>query len=108
MSVAHTWHVGDAVAFAERSAEPWAEVYLAIQVTLRDALTGLTAEQVVAELEDGMTLGIGGWGSRRKPMALVRAILALAGTLGIETVGEGIEKKQEDFAAEVAKTLSGA
>lgn len=35
----------------------------------------MTAEQVVAELEDGMTLGIGGWGSRRKPMALVRAIL---------------------------------
>ena len=48
VSVAHTWHVGDAVAFAERSAEPWAEVYLAIQVALRDALTGLTAEQVIA------------------------------------------------------------
>ncbi|WP_436491950.1 CoA transferase subunit A [Actinokineospora sp. HUAS TT18] len=35
----------------------------------------MTAEQVVAELADGMTIGIGGWGSRRKPMALVRAIL---------------------------------
>lgn len=35
----------------------------------------MTADAVVAELEDGMTLGIGGWGSRRKPMALVRAIL---------------------------------
>jgi glutaconate CoA-transferase subunit A len=35
----------------------------------------ITIEQVVAELEDGMTIGIGGWGSRRKPMALVRAIL---------------------------------
>ncbi|WP_020495476.1 CoA transferase subunit A [Sciscionella marina] len=34
-----------------------------------------TAEEVAAELRDGMTLGIGGWGSRRKPMALVRAIL---------------------------------
>lgn len=34
----------------------------------------MTAEQVVAELRDGMTVGIGGWGSRRKPMALVRAI----------------------------------
>ena len=33
------------------------------------------AAAVVAELRDGMTLGIGGWGSRRKPMALVRAIL---------------------------------
>jgi glutaconate CoA-transferase subunit A len=30
---------------------------------------------VVAEIRDGMTLGIGGWGSRRKPMSLVRAIL---------------------------------
>ena len=30
---------------------------------------------VVAELRDGMTIGIGGWGSRRKPMSLVRAIL---------------------------------
>ena len=29
----------------------------------------------MAELRDGMTIGIGGWGSRRKPMALVRAIL---------------------------------
>ena len=31
--------------------------------------------QVIAELRDGMTIGIGGWGSRRKPMSLVRAIL---------------------------------
>ena len=30
--------------------------------------------QVVAALQSGMTVGIGGWGSRRKPMALVRAI----------------------------------
>jgi glutaconate CoA-transferase subunit A len=35
----------------------------------------MTADDVVAELRDGMTIGIGGWGSRRKPMALVRAIL---------------------------------
>jgi glutaconate CoA-transferase subunit A len=35
----------------------------------------MTAAEVVAELRDGMTLGIGGWGSRRKPMALVREIL---------------------------------
>lgn len=34
----------------------------------------MTAEDVVGSLESGMTLGIGGWGSRRKPMALVRAI----------------------------------
>ena len=35
----------------------------------------ITADEVAAELRDGMTLGIGGWGSRRKPMALVEAIL---------------------------------
>jgi len=34
----------------------------------------MTAEAVVAELRSGMTIGIGGWGSRRKPMSLVRAI----------------------------------
>jgi len=33
-----------------------------------------TIEEVVGELRDGMTIGIGGWGSRRKPMALVRAL----------------------------------
>src|SRR5882762_1178874 len=30
---------------------------------------------VLGELRDGMTIGIGGWGPRRKPMALVREIL---------------------------------
>ncbi len=35
----------------------------------------MTSRQVVAQLRDGMTLGIGGWGPRRKPMALVREIL---------------------------------
>ena len=34
----------------------------------------MTIDEVVATLEDGMTIGIGGWGPRRKPMALVRAI----------------------------------
>jgi glutaconate CoA-transferase subunit A len=34
----------------------------------------ITEDDVVAQLRDGMTIGIGGWGSRRKPMALVRAI----------------------------------
>lgn len=33
-----------------------------------------TIEEIVASLEDGMTIGIGGWGPRRKPMALIRAI----------------------------------
>ncbi|AFT98527.1 CoA-transferase [Nocardia brasiliensis] len=35
----------------------------------------MSLDEVVGELRSGMTLGIGGWGSRRKPMALVRAIL---------------------------------
>jgi len=35
----------------------------------------MTIDEVVAQLMDGMTIGIGGWGPRRKPMALVRAIL---------------------------------
>ncbi|MFT4082553.1 MAG: CoA-transferase [Nocardioides sp.] len=30
---------------------------------------------VVAHVESGMTIGIGGWGSRRKPMAIVRELL---------------------------------
>jgi glutaconate CoA-transferase, subunit A len=35
----------------------------------------MTAEEVVGRLRSGMTIGIGGWGSRRKPMALIRALL---------------------------------
>jgi glutaconate CoA-transferase, subunit A len=31
-------------------------------------------DDIVGELRSGMTVGIGGWGSRRKPMAVVRAI----------------------------------
>lgn len=34
----------------------------------------MSEDDVVAELRDGMTIGIGGWASRRKPMSLVRAI----------------------------------
>ncbi|MEU6880663.1 CoA-transferase [Streptomyces sp. NPDC046712] len=35
----------------------------------------MTPDEVVGRLRSGMTIGIGGWGSRRKPMALVRALL---------------------------------
>ena len=35
----------------------------------------LSTRDVVAQLRDGMTIGIGGWGARRKPMALVREIV---------------------------------
>lgn len=34
----------------------------------------MTVDDVVDRVKDGMTVGIGGWGSRRKPMALVRAL----------------------------------
>jgi acyl CoA:acetate/3-ketoacid CoA transferase alpha subunit len=34
----------------------------------------ITTAEVVSQLRSGMTIGIGGWGSRRKPMAMVRAI----------------------------------
>ena len=34
----------------------------------------VTIADITAEVRDGMTVGIGGWGSRRKPMALVRAL----------------------------------
>lgn len=33
-----------------------------------------TVSEIVGTLRDGMTIGVGGWGSRRKPMALVREI----------------------------------
>lgn len=34
-----------------------------------------TLEEAVSHVRDGMTVGIGGWGSRRKPMAFVRALV---------------------------------
>ncbi len=33
-----------------------------------------TVDDIVGELRSGMTIGLGGWGARRKPMAVVRAI----------------------------------
>jgi glutaconate CoA-transferase subunit A len=33
-----------------------------------------TVDDIVGELRSGMTIGIGGWGSRRKPMAVIRAL----------------------------------
>lgn len=35
----------------------------------------MTEGEVIGQLRSGMTIGIGGWGSRRKPMSLVRAIV---------------------------------
>ena len=35
----------------------------------------MSLDEVIGSLSDGMTLGIGGWATRRKPMELVRAIV---------------------------------
>lgn len=48
----------------------------------------LGIEDVVAAIAPGMTIGIGGWGSRRKPMALVRA-LARSGVKDLTVVSFG-------------------
>ena len=48
----------------------------------------MSAGDVAGELRSGMTVGIGGWGSRRKPMALVRAILR-SGLRDLEIVSYG-------------------
>lgn len=42
-------------------------------MTVGDKL--LSEDDVVGQLRSGMTIAIGGWGSRRKPMSIVRAIL---------------------------------
>ena len=34
-----------------------------------------TLDEAVSSIRSGMTIGIGGWGSRRKPMAFIRALL---------------------------------
>lgn len=35
----------------------------------------MSVADIVGELKSGMTIGIGGWGARRKPMAVIREIL---------------------------------
>src|SRR3954451_13673604 len=40
---------------------------------MREKTTAI--DDAVAAVRDGMTIGIGGWGSRRKPMALVEALV---------------------------------
>ncbi len=48
----------------------------------------MTIAEAVGQIRDGMTIGIGGWGSRRKPMALVRAI-ARSGLRDLTVVSYG-------------------
>ena len=48
----------------------------------------MSLPEAVAHVESGMTIGIGGWGSRRKPMALVRELLRSEATdLTVVTLG---------------------
>ena len=35
----------------------------------------VSAKDAIAQISDGMTVGVGGWGPRRKPMALIREII---------------------------------
>jgi glutaconate CoA-transferase subunit A len=51
----------------------WIKQALALGGQMRDKR--MTEDDVVGRLRSGMTIGIGGWGSRRKPMSLIRAIL---------------------------------
>jgi acyl CoA:acetate/3-ketoacid CoA transferase alpha subunit len=55
-------------------------------VPTTDRVLGI--DEVVARIRPGMTIGIGGWGSRRKPMALVRAI-ARSGLTDLTVVSFG-------------------
>lgn len=48
----------------------------------------ITIDEIVGQLSDGMTIGIGGWATRRKPMALVRAI-ARSGLKDLTVVAYG-------------------
>jgi glutaconate CoA-transferase subunit A len=53
---------------------------------MTDLVLGIN--DIIAQISPGMTIGIGGWGSRRKPMALVRA-LARAGVKDLTVVSFG-------------------
>src|SRR5712691_940074 len=53
---------------------------------MTDRVLGI--DEVVDAIKPGMTIGIGGWGSRRKPMALVRA-LARSGVTDLTVVSVG-------------------
>lgn len=48
----------------------------------------MTMRDIVGSIQDGMTIGIGGWGARRKPMALVREILR-SSVKGLSVVSYG-------------------
>ena len=69
-----------------------------VQAQLDDFGTGFSALSYLhrfpisgLKIDRSFVAGLDEDGGRQESLALVRAILALAGTLGIETVGEGVE-----------------
>ena len=56
-------------------ADPWCHRVEAIPREQETVNKRTTLAEAIGEIRDGMTIGIGGWGARRKPMALVREIL---------------------------------
>ncbi len=63
-----------------REGGAFAAGYLTPRPALPDSGSGMldkrmSVEEIVGRLKDGMTIGIGGWGARRKPMALIRAVV---------------------------------
>jgi glutaconate CoA-transferase subunit A len=66
-----------------------------------------TEAEAVAEVRSGMTIGIGGWGSRRKPMSFVRELLRSSVTdLTVVSYG-GPDVGLLCRAGKVAKVISG-
>ncbi|MBO9716953.1 MAG: EAL domain-containing protein [Pseudoxanthomonas sp.] len=73
-----------------------------VQAQLDDFGTGFSALSYLhrfpisgLKIDRSFVAGLDEEGGREESLALVRAILALAGTLGIETVGEGIETEAQ-------------
>jgi len=73
-----------------------------VQAQLDDFGTGFSALSYLhrfpisgLKIDRSFVAGLDEEGGRQESLALVRAILALAGTLGIETVGEGVETEAQ-------------
>lgn len=68
------WRISDPVAFTERATDPFAAVYLAVQVAIRDEVGALQVEEVLRTGRDTMV------------EAMLRGARAAASPLGIEVV----------------------
>lgn len=72
------WSVADAVRFTEYAAQPLAVVYLAVQVTLRDALVGVPVDEALSAVR-----GLG--------PSLTAAARAAADTVGIDVLDVAVK-----------------